>query len=105
MATYRDDEPRDRFGPAEPENPAEPDNREDPRIERGVPISGRTARQGSPGRPILYVLVAALILSAIYLVATQVWTASEPTPPAGMIEETPGPAATPEPVNPAPPAQ
>ena len=39
------------------------------------------------------ILIAGLALGAIYLIGLQIWTASEPTPPAGMIEETPGPAA------------
>lgn len=65
--------------------------------------TGREARQGPLGRPILYVLIGGLILAAIYLVATQIWSNTEDLPPAGQIEgttvtpETPvAPAATPE---------
>lgn len=55
--------------------------------------TGREARQGPLGRPILYVLIGGLVLAAIYLIATQIWSNTEPLPPAGQIEDAAPPAA------------
>ncbi|MGD9740769.1 MAG: hypothetical protein AB7O56_01865 [Bauldia sp.] len=72
--------------------------------------TGREARQGPLGRPILYVLIGGLILAAIYLIATQIWSNSETLPPAGQIEDAAPavdvvpPAAEPAPVVPVTPA-
>lgn len=50
------------------------------------PVTTNSARQGTPGRRVLYILIAALLLGAIYVIGMQIWAATEPTPPAGMIE-------------------
>lgn len=56
------------------------------------------SRQGLLDRPILIVLIAGLILAAIFVVATQIWSASEETPDAGLIADQVAdpPAAAPE---------
>jgi hypothetical protein len=77
------------------------------------------ARQGWSGRPILWVLIAGLILGAIYLVVTQFWAADEVSdipagevapagdidlaPPAVDLAPSPAPAGVP-PAEPAPAA-
>lgn len=69
------------------------------------------ARQGGTGRPILYVLIAALILGGFYLMGTTFWAANEGQPPPGQIASTeqtrispaPTPAPTPD-TNVTPPA-
>jgi len=59
----------------DPSSSAEPD-----RLTGARPISAQDARQASRNRPLLYALILGLVLAAIYIVATQVWTASEPKP-------------------------
>lgn len=61
------------------------------------PLDGREARQGSRGRPMLYVLAAALVLSAIYFFGATMWsetypeeTIQEETGTSDPIEEDPG---------------
>lgn len=50
------------------------------------------ARQGEWGRPILYVLIGGLVLAAIVVIGTQIWSGSEDTPPPGAIEDNVEPA-------------
>jgi hypothetical protein len=51
-------------------------------------IDGVEARQGGLGRPVLYVLVAALILGAFYLMGTTFWASNETNIPGGQISTT-----------------
>lgn len=61
--------------------------------------TGSEARQASVGRPVLYVLIGGLILAAIYLIGTQIWSATEEDSeaPGALVEEeaNPGGAAPP----------
>ncbi len=41
------------------------------------PLTGPQARQGRLGRPVLVVLVASLVLVAIYVVGLMLWVASD----------------------------
>lgn len=43
-------------------------------------VSDKRARQAGPGRPVLYVLVASLLLVGVYLVSLLGWSSST-TPP------------------------
>lgn len=47
------------------------------------------ARQGWLDRPILVVLIAGLVLAAIFVIAMQIWSGTEDLPPAGQIQDTP----------------
>jgi len=47
------------------------------------------ARQGWLDRPMLVVLIAGLILAAIFVVAMNIWSGSEDLPPAGQIDDSP----------------
>lgn len=50
--------------------------------------TGRETRQGPLGKPVLYVLIAALVLAGIYLVGTGIWSVSTaPTDPASQSTE------------------
>lgn len=53
-------------------------------------------RQGPPGKPVLYVLIGALALAAVYLVGTMIWAGSTapPDPERGTVT-TPSAPATP----------
>ena len=69
----------------------------DPPRDKGASAeTAAEARQGPLGRPVLYVLAGGLVLAAIFLIATQLWNASEDLPPAGAIE----PAVTVQPATP-----
>lgn len=57
--------------------------------------TGREARQGPLGRPILYVLLGGLALAALYLIGTMIWSNSEDLPPPNQIQEEPAAATTP----------
>ena len=58
------------------------------------------------GRPVFYVLIGGLILAAVFVVATQIWSTSETVPAeeAGGIEAIAPAANTPEGAIPADPA-
>jgi hypothetical protein len=60
------------------------------------------ARQGWLDRPMLVVLIAGLVLAAIFVVAMNIWSDSEDLPPAGQIEDSPAIVddAAPAPVDP-----
>lgn len=53
------------------------------------------ARQAHPGRPVLYVLVASLILAGVYLVAMMGWSGVESPPATGQTQSQPASPATP----------
>lgn len=59
------------------------------------------ARQASYGRPVLYVLLGGLILGALYLIGTQIWSGSEELPEGAGVGET-IPVVEPEATPPAP---
>jgi len=67
-------------------------------------ISPVEARQGRLGRPVLMVLIAGLILGAIYVLATTFWAVDEELPPSGEVAPvvTPAPATPPAALAPAP---
>lgn len=78
-------------------------------------VTPAEARQGGLGRPVLMVLVAALVLGAIYVLATTLWAVDEQLPPSGEVAPVnervtppaptnlaPTPVPTPTPVTPAP---
>ena len=44
------------------------------------------ARQGPLGRPILYVLIGGLLLAAIFVIGSQIWSAAEDLPEAGTAQ-------------------
>ncbi len=73
---------------------------------RGTPRHVETAaeaRQGPLGRPVLYVLVGGLILAAVFVIVSQIWSVSEDLPEMGTQMDAATPAVTPEPaVTPAP---
>jgi hypothetical protein len=50
----------------------------------------------------LYVLIGGLVLAAIYLIGTQIWSNSETLPPAGQIDVAPTVDVVPPAINPAP---
>ena len=63
------------------------------------------ARQGWLDRPMLVVLIAGLILAAIFVIAMNIWSGSEDLPPAGQIDDTPAAVEdAPAPAVPAEPA-
>lgn len=78
--------------PGSPYTAAEP-------LER--PLTATEARQGYANRPLLYALILGLVLAVIYIVATQIWTASEPLPSQPVelpaAAPVPGPPAVPAP--------
>ena len=47
--------------------------------------TGMEARQGFIGRPIFYVLIGGLILAALFLVGTQIWSMTQPPPAEGAL--------------------
>lgn len=47
------------------------------------------ARQGWLDRPMLVVLIAGLILAALFVIGMNIWSGSEDLPPAGQIDDTP----------------
>jgi hypothetical protein len=76
--------------------------------ERKVVETATDARQGRRGRPVLIVLVSALILASIAWIGAEMWgEASDApakqtaTPPAGQ-NSSPAPAGSPTPATPAP---
>ena len=76
-----------------------------PRTESKHVETGAEARQGSLGRRVFYVLIAGLVLAGLFLLGTQIWTASEPLPEDGAIgNEVSGPVEPAPPVGEAPAA-
>jgi hypothetical protein len=73
-------------------------------------VTPAEARQGRLGRPVLMVLVAGLILGAVYVLATTFWAVDENLPPSGEVAPvadaapTPPAALTPAPAPVMPPA-
>ncbi len=65
-------------------------------------VTPAEARQGGLGRPVLMVLVAALILGAIYVLATTLWAVDEQLPPSGEVAPVSEPPTPPAPTNLAP---
>ena len=61
------------------------------------------ARQAKPGRPVLYVLIASLLLAGVYL-ATMVGWSGVTSPPASQPASPTAPAGTAQPATPAQPA-
>lgn len=64
--------------------------------------TGAEARQGFLGRPVLYVLVAGLALALLFVVGTQIWSATEETAAEPAIGEVSADAGVTPPVTPAP---
>lgn len=56
-------------------------------------VSDDRARQGGPGRPVLYVLIASLALVAIYLVSLLGWSGAT-SPPTNQPQATSQPSGT-----------
>ena len=59
-------------------------------------VADQRARQGGPGRPVLYVLVASLVLMGVYMVVLLGWSGSTtPTSPQqGASQQSTAPAAS-----------
>ncbi len=64
--------------------------------------TGAEARQGFLGRPILYVLIGGLALALVFIVGTQIWSATEDTATEPPIGEVSADAGVAPPVTPAP---
>lgn len=61
------------------------------------------ARQGPLGRPVLYVLVGGLVLAALFVIGSQIWSVAEDLPETGTVQLEPAvtpPAVTPPAVTP-----
>lgn len=60
-------------------------------------LPDQRARQGGPGRPVLYVLVGSLILLGVYMVSLMTWSGSTtPTSPqqaSSQQSSSPGPSS------------
>lgn len=73
----------------DPRRPNDPTNAPEPVVHDAAPVrSGKQARQAPPGRPVLYVLIAGLILAVVAWAAVGLYPRGETTAQAPSADVT-----------------